>query len=304
MPEAGKSESNTAWDDRVRRLIRSARYSRIPVRKLQSIFPEIDSQLRRTIDSHWLTAWGLSHNVDENTGTQIVDRKILSLIGRVVRYPIRHQSAYHSGLMHVFGYLLSTIRTPYGHKRDRWIKRTIEKGLKLPDGFLVPGSQHPFFERVSQVLACVAWQNGRLEQDWLPVLKSVSPAIEEAINRWKIRRFREFPRKNGSHRVRSLNTDLVFTGESRKPLRAILVYSIQMVDSAFPLLQTCFSVGQQAIHELNQTGQNVPIRLRFNAYVDGFPASGETGRRTVEEFPARPLIKAARSGSKEIQTPH
>ncbi|WP_259457114.1 amino acid deaminase [Microbacterium sp. AG790] len=80
--------------------------------------------------------WGRSSVVDENTGTAVVPASVFDALharaGVDARFPIGN-----AGLLHVYGYLLSTTPTPYGLKRDRWLDGALARAYGLAaDAFL------------------------------------------------------------------------------------------------------------------------------------------------------------------------
>ena len=86
--------------------------------------------------SRCLAAWGTSANFDENARDTIVEPAILDEIGRRSGVAIRDGEVCHAGLLHTYGYLFSTLETPYGFKRERWLQSTIERGLQFETGTL------------------------------------------------------------------------------------------------------------------------------------------------------------------------
>ena len=81
-----------------------------------------------------LSLWGRSRNVDEYARQPIVHSAILRAIGQIADVPLRRQIV-HAGLEHTYGYLFSLIETPFGRKRDRWTRASIEDGfgIRYPD---------------------------------------------------------------------------------------------------------------------------------------------------------------------------
>lgn len=65
-------------------------------------------------------AWGQSTVIDERVGTPVVTPELFRALhdraGIEAQWPVGN-----AGLLHVYGYLLSTAPTPYGLKRDRWL---------------------------------------------------------------------------------------------------------------------------------------------------------------------------------------
>ena len=63
--------------------------------------------------------WGSSTVIDENTQAPVISRaqfdELHAAAGLTAVWPVGN-----AGLLHVYGYLLSTVVTPYGRKGDRW----------------------------------------------------------------------------------------------------------------------------------------------------------------------------------------
>jgi hypothetical protein len=81
--------------------------------------------------------WGLSTVIDENIDAPVIDRQTFEQLhdaaGIGAAWPIGN-----AGLLHVYGYLLSTVPTPHGLKRDRWLDGSLALALGLaPDAFLL-----------------------------------------------------------------------------------------------------------------------------------------------------------------------
>jgi hypothetical protein len=80
-------------------------------------------------------SWGLSTVIDENLDAPVIPRETFDLLHRAAgidaRWPIGN-----AGLIHVYGYLLSTVETPYGLKRDRWLGGVLATALgRAPEWF-------------------------------------------------------------------------------------------------------------------------------------------------------------------------
>lgn len=82
-------------------------------------------------------SWGASTVIDEHTGGPVVPHVLFEALharaGLTAAWPIGN-----AGLLHVYGYLLSAVPTPYGLKRDRWLDGTLARGFGLPDDEFVP----------------------------------------------------------------------------------------------------------------------------------------------------------------------
>jgi hypothetical protein len=78
--------------------------------------------------------WSLSTVIDENIGEAVVERDVFERIhgasGVNARFPIGN-----AGLVHVYGYLFSTVVTPYGYKSDRWNDGVLARALGRHEGY-------------------------------------------------------------------------------------------------------------------------------------------------------------------------
>ncbi|MET4582203.1 hypothetical protein ABIE21_001693 [Conyzicola nivalis] len=88
--------------------------------------------------------WGRSTVVDENTGSPVISEALFAELHRMAGldavWPIGN-----AGLLHVYGYLLSTVDTPYGRKRDRWLGGGVARAFGLPDDAFAPWFVAPWF---------------------------------------------------------------------------------------------------------------------------------------------------------------
>ena len=81
--------------------------------------------------------WGRSTVVDENTRSPVISEALFVELHRIVGldavWPIGN-----AGLLHVYGYLLSTVDTPHGRKRDRWLDGGVARAFGLPGDAFAP----------------------------------------------------------------------------------------------------------------------------------------------------------------------
>jgi hypothetical protein len=104
-------------------------------------------------DQAQMALWASSTVIDDNVQGPVFDEQVFSWLHRgapgAFRFPIGH-----AGLMHTYGYLLSSVETPYGLKRQRWLTEDLANAFGLDPSFFFPtASSVPLMERVaSQVL--------------------------------------------------------------------------------------------------------------------------------------------------------
>lgn len=240
--------------------------------------------------------WGRSFNFDENAGKTIVAPEIVAAVGRLAGVPMRGR-AVHAGLLHTYGYLFSSIKTPYGLKRDRWLSQSLEQGLGLEESLL---SDRP---HSGTLLGNATWLFGQIAFHGHPAalrrLKSCGASVAAELrdrdftNKQNLRIVEETTTRNTSRRtIRSevvrFITDLV--PYRRKPASptaddTLLVYSVQ-IGRVAPQLITGFPIKPTAARALREAVDEpapVAIRPRYNAAVPGFK-SPRPGRRYLAEF--------------------
>lgn len=101
-----------------------------------ALLPWLGASIDADAAADRFAAWGRSTVIDENTGTAVIAASVFDALheraGIDARFP-----AGNAGLLHVYGYLLSTIPTPYGLKRERWLDGELARAYGLrPDAFL------------------------------------------------------------------------------------------------------------------------------------------------------------------------
>lgn len=72
--------------------------------------------------------WARSTVMDESTGAPVLSETVLRALGDLAGLEVRYPHA-NAGLVHVYGYLLSPVPTPYGPKRARWTDGTLARAL-------------------------------------------------------------------------------------------------------------------------------------------------------------------------------
>jgi hypothetical protein len=81
--------------------------------------------------------WGRSTVVDELTGAPVLAPAVLAWLQRRAGLPVEFPGS-DAGLAHVYGYLLSTVTTPFGRKRDRWTTGALATALGQDPRHLLP----------------------------------------------------------------------------------------------------------------------------------------------------------------------
>lgn len=251
-------------------------------RLLETLCPEIKDQILRDRGRTGpFQFWGLCSNHDEFANQTIVADEIVELISSLAEFDASPQTP-HAGLQHTYGYLFSTIETPFGRKRDRWINEDLEAAFGQPSGTFGPAPEEgTLLSNVTWLAGQIAFRNdARL--GWLRrALRSrvAASLLNLDLSEVPIQRMTEtFRGRFGGTRTQStivLRTDLV-------PLPAVntwyqgppwlLVYSIHDRREPHPQLVTLFTVSEQMRTEMEarcQEHTRTDIRLRYNAVIHG-----------------------------------
>lgn len=277
------------------RLSRQAKVAALSAADLQAECPWLGRQIVRDAETPELfDFWGSSCNLDELAGESIVEPGVLTAIGELAGVPLTGP-VVHAGLQHTYGYLLSTILTPYGYKRDRWLSPQLELGFGLPTDVLGPNpSQGTLLANATVLAGAVAFRGDDKSTE---KLGQILPAAAEAVRKFDVSQIEQtrivesLSLRNAAGRFCSLRirTDLMQFPNHVQNCQEdhLLVYSVEDSDDSGARLITLFPVAPQFVAELTgreQFGPAMPIRTRFNAFVPGITGQMHKGRRTLQRF--------------------
>jgi hypothetical protein len=286
--------------DAARAMIAAAARSQSAVEVLQKECPHIYGQLGRLRECRGLLSlWGRSRNVDEYAGQPIVDPAVLQVIGQLTDVPMRGQIV-HAGLEHTYGYLFSLIETPYGYKRERWTRPTIEDGF----GIRPPTLRAEPIE--GTLLTNLTWFAGQIAfrdrpRDLRRLRRTsdcVSPVVEHypysSLSICRIVDEISCGGEGSARRPVRLQTDLVpfpHPPANRDAENHLLVYSFLNTRAERTRLITAFPVTQELVQELTAPeaqGEVLLEHLPYNAYVRGLSGRTLRARRQIVQAPGRP----------------
>lgn len=96
--------------------------------------------------------WALSTVIDENTNESVISRELFKVLHELAGLEA-HWPIGNAGLLHCYGYLLSTASTPYGLKRERWITTELATACGLqPFAFSPWAGNESLLSRVASVI--------------------------------------------------------------------------------------------------------------------------------------------------------
>ena len=247
------------------------------MRTLEYNNPNLYNQIFKDSKDPYLTIfWGQSLNFDSGAKKQIVDDKIIGNLQAL--FNIKNDNKIvHAGIMHTYGYLFSTINTPYGYKRKRWIDPTLNAAFDLAGKSFSPEAlEGGLLSNVTYFSGMLAFKN----KTELSLLKNVSNEIfTYNYAQLSVDRVEE---KIKDH---TLVTTLV-----RFPVKLmvsendyLLIYSTVNQLTKKEALITAFPVNADSYEKIvanSAMGPDQKITLRYNAYLEGV-GSNLTGTRKL-----------------------
>lgn len=237
-----------------------------------------------------LSFWGRSWNTDELTDTTIVHPNVVTLISAIAERKTSTRTP-HAGLQHTYGYLFSTIETPYGFKRDRWIETQIESGFQLNETTLGPNPHAgTLLTNVTWLCGQVAFRgfnkNLRRLEEFLTE-KVADDLISTNLRAFVQRRLSETVSTDWRGRTRkfTLQTDLLTSAIDRR--FSLNIYSVIDHTAETHQLITLFPVGAASRREMAIRGAQKhrhDIQLRYNASIPALNGGVFSGSCGVQDF--------------------
>ena len=267
----GETTDDCPWADITRSLITSQKTG-AEFAKLPGIIKQLEKDRNQTFLK---TLWGESINYDEGAKAIIVQPQIIdALIERLGVSP-RKDKIVHAGVEHTYGYLFSNLKTPYGYKRARWVRKDIEAGFKLPRGTLSPyAKEGSFLANITVFVSQIAFRTEPdLAKEVFEKSKDISPAVLKFdFKKLDIKRIEETLEIDSRKVV--LRSDLVSFPVKGSPAdnSHLLIYSVLDSRKKEPQIITAFPVNQSFVdHSLQpeEFKKECPIVTRYNAYVEG-----------------------------------
>lgn len=233
---------------------------------LEENHPSLYNQIvSDTKDPYLPMFWGQSYNFDSNAKKVIVDHKIIKELQSHFNI-INDNNIVHAGIIHTYGYLFSTIETPYGYKRERWIAPTLNYAFSFESNSLSPEAiEGGMLSNVTYFCGSIAFK----DKTQLSLMKNVSnevftfdyskldvTRVEEVLpNHTLVTSLVKLPQKKSGEKNEYL---LIYSTIEKKLNKELLI-------TAFPVNQDSFD----KITAKESLGANQKITIRYNAYLEG-----------------------------------
>lgn len=241
-------------------------------------------------DSKVLAFWGQSLNFDSGAKKQIISDEItMSLHAQfgLNKSSKNENTIVHAGIAHTYGYLFSVLDTPFGFKRKRWILPTLNFGFSLDGKSLSPETREGgLLSNVTYFAGMLSFKNEK-DRAALQNLKNVSN---------EIRQFDYQSLKNIEYLEEEFSTFSMRTTLIPLPRKLddeqndyLLIYSLLDRGLSREFLITIFPIKTDAYSKITSAeflGSNMPIMIRYNAYLDGMMNKKLNGvRRLLRQVP-------------------
>jgi hypothetical protein len=228
--------------------------------------------------------WGKSINFDSGAKKQILDENIIQDIQNICSVK-NDNKIVSAGLMHTYGYLFSTLQTPYGYKRKRWIDPTINYGFNFNGQSISP------YPLEGTLLSNLTYFAGRLAfsektnlsklEDLKFVSKEVKSFDYKKVEVTLLEEVISYPQT-----IKTLRTHFV-KFKSKLPNEEndfILIYSVFDQTTKIEQLITVFPIKMDAYLKSidnNSLGDDRPILVRYNGDIGPSSEVRLSGKRSV-----------------------
>lgn len=251
-------------------------------KKSNKLYDQIHSD---SLDPILPTLWGQSINFDSGAKAIILDYKLINELQ--AKFKIKNDNhIVHAGIMHTYGYLFSTLMTPYGFKRIRWTKPTLNNGLELNHLSLSPFTvEGTLLSNITYFSAKIAFKNPTNLKKCESLL-NVSPEIKnydyKSLSKVVLDEYIVTP----SHIQKKLRTTLVkfknkLTSDENDYL---LIYSFEDLLNHEEKLITAFPIKTDAYLKIIDSmalGEDRPIIVRYNAFIGTSQNDRLSGKRLI-----------------------
>ncbi|MEL7370381.1 MAG: hypothetical protein AAFN74_15795 [Myxococcota bacterium] len=259
---------------------------------LKAKCPTILRQIRRTARYPQITAlWGTSSNYDEIAKKQIVAPPIMRMLAAEIGLKYGRRT-FHAGYLHTYGYLFSTLLTPYGLKRDRWLEPTLDErfGFERPTLRIHP-HRGTLLGNLTWLLGALVFNEASPQRAQLEGFDALVPENIQRLPRRRLHRHRivERPAKTNIEIVTDLVRSRALPARPRRGQvpRSVLIYSVRNTETHDHSLITAFPIEDDFHRELIDPERMGPrqkdIRLRFNAVLKGFGEEPQAGTRALAQ---------------------
>ncbi len=221
-------------------------------------------------DQELLSFWGRSLNFDSGAKKQIISDAIIGELQS--KFGIKNDNKIvHAGITHTYGYLFSTLLTPYGYKRQRWIAPTLNYGFNFPKNSLSPETiEGGMLSNITYFLGQLALELPK-QKAKLATLSNVSSEVKKF--NYSLISKTILTEELESHEHLTLKTTLISLPrkKSLEENEYLLIYTVLSPKEHHEEIITAFPIKREAYLKIiapEELGDMKPVTLRYNAYLD------------------------------------
>lgn len=210
-------------------------------------------------DPYVFLFWGNSKTTENNK--YIINEKVRSDLFNIFQQ--QHTDQYgNAGLMHIYGYLFSTLETPYGYKRERWLIKELNQLFNFQHNQLSIKTDR------GTLLANVTYFAGQLafdETQDLELIKNVADEIK-SIDYKKLMKLVVIE-ENKNFKFKTI---IISLGNNSSKNTHLLIYSYYDKLLGKDQLVTMYPINNETFnsYRILNSANNVNFKMRHNLYLD------------------------------------
>lgn len=227
---------------------------------LKTNYPPLWNQISQDKkDPYLFLFWGNSQTKENNKA--IINEKIRTDLFSIFQQNYVEDYG-NAGLMHTYGYLFSTLETPYGYKRERWLMNELNQLLKLEHNQLSVKADR------GTLLANVTYFAGKLtfeETQDLELIKNVADEIK-AIDYNKLMKLTIIEEDKNF----KFKTVIINLGAATSKNSHLLIYSYYDKQLGKDQLITMYPINNETFNAYRILGpsHSVDFKIRHNLFLD------------------------------------
>lgn len=227
---------------------------------LKKYYPPLWNQISQDKkDPYVFLFWGNSKTTENNK--PIVNEEIRTDLFSIFQQNYAESYA-NAGLMHTYGYLFSTLETPYGYKRERWLINELNQLLKLEHNQLSVKTDR------GTLLANVTYFAGKLafeETQDLELIKNVADEIK-SIDYSKLMKL-TIIEENKNFKFKTVIINL---GADTSKNSHLLIYSYYDKQLGKDQLITMYPISNESFnsYRILKPELNTDFKMRHNLFLD------------------------------------
>jgi len=249
--------------------------------------PELFLQIKKdSTDNDLKSFWGQSLNFDSGAKSEILEKdKIISLVSLFDLSYDENNLSVHAGVMHTYAYLFSTLKTPYGFKRERWISNDLKLGIGLSQNSLGPSPKEgTLLSNLTYFIGKITLKNNDQIKK-LNALKNVSSELLQfSFKDLELTELEERVTQPKSKEMILRTFFVKFKNTENLKNQFLLIYLSEDLASGIQQFVTAFPITKESYLKAIDPillGKDRPILIRYNAFLGQTKDDRFSGDRVI-----------------------